>query len=506
MVNSLFNKIKEALLSVLPVVAIVLVMYFTPLVSLTGQELAAFCISSVLLVIGIGLFNLGADIAMTPMGEYVGAGLVKSKRSWLLPTVCFCMGVLITVAEPDLSVLAEQVASRIDATTLIVSVGVGVGAFLVCAVLRIVFKLPLSYLLTFFYMCLFALTAILAENGGADFIPLAFDSGGVTTGPITVPFIMALGIGISQSIGGKNAGENSFGLVSLCSVGPVLAVIALGLSSGGSTSFDLPEYGIADNLAKAYLTGAASVTKEVALALGLIVAFFLMLQFTVLKLPKKKLWRIGIGIAYTFVGLVVFLTAVNVGYMPIGYKLGTEFGNCEPWIVVVFGFVLGAMVVLAEPAVHVLNKQVEEVTGGAISKRSVTIALCVGVGISIALSMLRIVLKFSILYYLIPGYILSLGLSFFVPKIYTAIAFDSGGVASGPLTSGFILPLATGVCVALGGNVLTDAFGIVAMVAMTPLITIQILGFRAVVAKKLKNKIAQNRILNADDEQIIEFM
>ena len=506
MVNSLFNKIKEALLSVLPVVAIVLVMYFTPLVSLTGRELTAFCISSVLLVIGIGLFNLGADIAMTPMGEYVGAGLVKSKRSWLLPTGCFCMGVLITVAEPDLSVLAEQVASRIDATTLIVTVGVGVGAFLVCAVLRIVFKLPLSSLLTFFYMCLFALTAILAENGGADFIPLAFDSGGVTTGPITVPFIMALGIGISQSIGGKNAGENSFGLVSLCSVGPVLAVIALGLGSSGSTSFDLPEYGIADNLAKAYLTGAASVTKEVAIALGLIVAFFLVLQFTVLKLPKKKLWRIGIGIAYTFVGLVVFLTAVNVGYMPIGYKLGAELGNCEPWIIVVFGFVLGAMVVLAEPAVHVLNKQVEEVTGGAISKRSMTIALCVGVGISIALSMLRIVLGFSILYYLIPGYILSLGLSFFVPKIYTAIAFDSGGVASGPLTSGFILPLATGVCVALGGNVLTDAFGIVAMVAMTPLITIQILGFRAVVAKKLKNKIAQNRILNADDEQIIEFM
>ena len=507
MVNSLLNKIKEALLSVLPVVAIVLIMYATPLVSLTGKEVLAFCVSSVLLVIGIGLFNLGADIAMTPMGEYVGAGLVKSKRSWLLPLVCFGMGVLITVAEPDLSVLAEQVAARIDQTTLIVTVGVGVGAFLVCAVLRIVFKLPLSSLLTFFYMCLFALTAILAEKGGSDFIPLSFDSGGVTTGPITVPFIMALGIGISQTIGGKDAGENSFGLVSLCSIGPVLAVIALGLgSTNGGSSFELPSYQISGNLAQAYLQSALKVTKEVAIALGLIVAFFAVLQLTVLKLPKKKLVRIAIGIAYTFVGLVVFLTAVNVGFMPVGYKLGEELGEASPWIVTAFGFVLGAMVVLAEPAVHVLNKQVEEITGGAISKRAMTIALCVGVGISIALSMIRIAFGFSILYYLIPGYVLSLGLSFFVPKIYTAIAFDSGGVASGPLTSGFILPLATGVCVAMGGNVLTDAFGIVAMVAMTPLITIQILGFRAVVTKAVKNKIAQNRILNADDEQIIEFM
>ena len=502
----MLTKLKESLISVLPVALIVVVLNFTPLIDLTSEELIAFLVSAVFLILGIGLFNLGADLAMTPMGEQVGSGLTKSKKLSLILIVCFVLGVFITIAEPDLSVLAAQVKDVMNGTVLIVTVGVGVGIFLVIAIMKIAFKKNLSELLMFFYMFLFALASLVVVNGNADFLALAFDSGGVTTGPITVPFIMALGIGISQSIGGKNAGENSFGLVSLCSVGPVLAVIALGLGSSGSTSFDLPEYGIADNLAKAYLTGAASVTKEVAIALGLIVAFFLVLQFTVLKLPKKKLWRIGIGIAYTFVGLVVFLTAVNVGYMPIGYKLGAELGNCEPWIIVVFGFVLGAMVVLAEPAVHVLNKQVEEVTGGAISKRSMTIALCVGVGISIALSMLRIVLGFSILYYLIPGYILSLGLSFFVPKIYTAIAFDSGGVASGPLTSGFILPLATGVCVALGGNVLTDAFGIVAMVAMTPLITIQILGFRAVVAKKLKNKIAQNRILNADDEQIIEFM
>lgn len=502
----MLNKIKESLISVLPVVALVLIMCATPLVSFTSQELWAFGISSVLLIIGIGLFNLGADIAMTPMGEYMGGGLVKSKKNWLLLVVCFAMGVLITVAEPDLSVLAEQVAAKINSTVLIVTVGVGVGIFLVLAVLRIVFKLPLSQMLMFFYLCLFALTAVLVDSGGVDFLPLSFDSGGVTTGPITVPFIMALGIGISQTIGGKNASENSFGLVSLCSIGPILAVMALGLVSSGDMVYETPSYAVADNLLAAFGQTAVGVVGEVALALGLIVAFFLLLQFTMLKLPRTKIYRIAVGIAYTFVGLVMFLTAVSVGFMPIGYKLGEQLGQSNPAIVIAFGVVIGMVVVLAEPAVHVLNKQVEEVTNRAISKKSMTIALSVGVGISIGLSMLRIWQGFSILYYLIPGYILSLGLSFFVPKMYTAIAFDSGGVASGPLTSSFILPMAIGVCGSLGGNVLADAFGIVAMVAMTPLITIQLLGFRAIVTQKVKNKIAQNRILNADDEQIIEFM
>lgn len=507
--NLLKDKIKEALFSVMPVVAIVFLLAVTPLANFTGRELGVFGGSAVLMVLGIGLFSLGADMFMTPIGDYIGSGLTKSKKMWLILGVSFAMGVFITVAEPDLSVLAEQVAGKIDRTALIVTVGAGVGLFLVVAVLKIVSKKSLSNLLAFFYMVLFSVVAVLVETGNADFLAMSFDSGGVTTGPITVPFIMAFGVGISQTIGGRNADENSFGLVALCSIGPVLAVMLLGLLSAGDVNYTLADYSVAENIWLALGTTSWKVVKEVAIALGLIVVFFVVLQVTYLKIPTRKLKRIAMGLLYTFLGLVIFLTAVSVGFMPIGYKLGQELSSESNWVIVLVGFVIGMVVVLAEPAIHVLNKQVEEVTNRTVSKRSMLIALSVGVGLSIGLSMLRMILGFSILYYLIPGYIISIGLSFFVPGMYTAIAFDSGGVASGPLTSSFILPLAIGVCVGLNGGdvsrVLTDAFGIVAMVAMTPLITIQLLGFRAVVAKRMRDNYAQKRIVSADDEQIIYF-
>lgn len=508
MLKALSKKIGEALTSVLPVTAIVFLLNLTPLVNFTSKELAVFLVSSLMLIIGIALFNLGADLAMTPMGEHIGAGLTKTKKLSLLLSVCFAMGVLITVAEPDLTVLATQVADIINPTALTVSVGVGVGIFLLISVLKIIFRKPLSSILMFFYMILFALTALIAINGKADFLALAFDSGGVTTGPITVPFIMALGVGIAITLGGRNVEENSFGLIAMCSVGPILAVIALGIFADGDLTYQLPDYSMDSHLGKNFPPTLLSVAKEVIVAIGLIAIFFFILQVIFLKLPKKKLFQILIGIAYTVVGLVVFLTAVSVGFMPIGYKMGTELASGPSWMIVVFGFILGTVVVLAEPAVHVLNKQVEEITGGTVSKTSMMIALSVGVGISIGLSMLRIIFDFNILYYLIPGYFISLGLSFFVPGLYTAIAFDSGGVASGPLTSSFILPFAVGVCCVIGGEskIMSNAFGIVAMVAMTPLITIQLLGFKAIITRKVKQKIAMKRILEADDEQIINFM
>ncbi len=504
----LFKKLKEALVSVLPVVVIVCLLNLTPLVHFSGLEIGVFLGSAVFLILGIGLFSMGADMAMTPMGEYTGAGLTKSKKVFLLLSVCFLMGLLITVAEPDLSVLANQVKDILNGTVLIVCVGVGVGIFLVLSVLKMVFHKPLSSMLLYFYMILFALSAFVIAAGNGNFLPLAFDSGGVTTGPITVPFIMALGVGIASTIGGKDVGENSFGLIAMCSVGPILAVMLLGATVSGEINYQIPDYAIENGLGTALVEKIIHTIKEVAIALGLIVTFFIILQIAVLKLPMRKLGQIAVGIAYTFLGLVIFLTAVSVGFMPIGYKLGTELADLHPAILIVGGFILGLVVVLAEPAVHVLNKQVEDITAGSVSKRSMMIALSVGVGISIALSMLRIVLDFPILYYVIPGYLLSLGLSFFVPGIYTAIAFDSGGVASGPLTSGFILPLAIGACCVLQGEekVMADGFGIVAMVAMTPLITIQLLGFRSVVHKKVRDRIAMKRILSADDEQIIRFM
>ena len=504
----LFHKFKESAVSVLPVAILVVILNLTPLINLSGKEIAVFLISAIFLIVGIGMFNLGADLAMTPMGEQIGAGLTKSRSIKLLLSVCFLMGLLITIAEPDLSVLASQVANVINGTTLIVCVGLGVGLFLLLSVVKIIFKKQLSAMILYFYMILFALAALVIINGNESFLALAFDSGGVTTGPITVPFIMALGVGIASTIGGRDASENSFGLIAMCSIGPILAVMLLGINISGSIEYEIPDYSIEAQLGNELILTILHTIKEVLIALGLIVAFFIVLQIFFLKLPKKKLMRISVGILYTFIGLVLFLTAVNVGFMPIGYKIGTNLAEGHSSLIVGFGFILGMVVVLAEPAVQILNKQVEGITDGTVSRKSMMIALSVGVGISIALSMLRIILGFNILYYVIPGYLISLGLSFFVPGLYTAIAFDSGGVASGPLTSGFILPLSIGACFALNGEaaIMSNAFGIVAMVAMTPLITIQLLGFKAIFTSNMRKRIAMKRILSADDEQIINFM
>ena len=507
--KALVDKIKEASFSVIPVVVIVLVMYLTPWVNFTGTEIGVFLLSAVMLVIGIGLFTLGADVAMSPMGEQVGSGLSRSGKPLLLLAVSFAMGVIITVAEPDLSVLAGQVSQMVNSWVLIGVVGAGVGLFLAFSVIKTIRNKPLAQILMYFYLALFALVSVLISRGGNNFTALAFDSGGVTTGPITVPFIMALGIGIASTFSEKNDGENSFGSIALCSVGPVLAVMLIGIFSKGSVTYEMPDYSMSSFLGRNLFAIFIDTVTEVAIALGIISAFFFVLQVTVLRLPLRKLLGIVLGIVYTFTGLVIFMTAVKIGFMPIGFKLGTELAAAgRTDVPVIFGFVTGMATVAAEPAVHVLNSKVEEVTNGMISKRSMMIALSVGVGISIALSVVRIIFDFSVLYYLIPGYIVSLGLSLVVPGIYTSIAFDSGGVASGPLTSSFILPFAIGVCSVLQGveKVPVDAFGVVAMVAMTPLIAIQLLGFKATVAESVRRKRAIAKILNAEDGQIIEFM
>ena len=506
--RELLSKIREALVSTLPITAIVYILTLTPWFDLSAVELITFSLGAVLLVLGIGLFNLGADLAMTPMGTHVGAGLSRQRKLLLLLSVCFVLGLLITVAEPDLQVLAAQVSAVMNGTVLVYCVGIGVGAFLVIAVLRIVFHRRLSNILMLFYMLLFALALLLAVQEKENLLPMAFDSGGVTTGPITVPFIMALGVGVAGVLGDKHSQENSFGLVSLCSIGPILAVLLLGMFSGKDLSYEVPDYTVSSDIAGSFLHTMGHTAKEVALALGLIVVFFLICQVVFLKLPARRLKKIAMGVILTYIGLVLFLTGVNVGFMPVGYQLGLELAQVSPWILIPFGLVTGVLVVLAEPAIHVLNKQVEEVTGGYVTRRSMITGLCIGVGASIALSMVRIVFDFSIVYYVIPGYFLSLALSLFVPPVYTAIAFDSGGVASGPMTSGFILPLAIGACVGVQGEaaVLRDAFGVVALVAMTPLITIQLLGFRALIAGRVKERRAMQRILDADDQQIINFM
>lgn len=472
--RKLLEKIKESLSSVLPVTGIVILIHLL-LSPMPGGTFALFLIGAVLLVLGMGLFTLGADLSMMPMGERVGAHLTKSKKLSILIPVCFLIGALITIAEPDLTVLAGQVPTVPDAV-LILTVAVGVGLFLVLALLRIIFRKSLQLLLIVFYGLVFVLAAFTPE----EFLAAAFDSGGVTTGPITVPFIMALGIGVAAVRGGNSAQDDSFGLVSMCSIGPVLSMLLLGMfyNAGAGTHTAIEAHnpsGIGEILA---LFGEAipEYLADVALALLPVVLFFLAFQILFLRLSRKRLLKMGVGLLYTFVGLVLFLTGVNVGFLPAGYTLGSRLGATAAGWIIPIGMVMGFFVVMAEPAVHVLNKQVEEITVGAISQRAMLLSLSVGVAVSIGIAMLRVVTGVSIWYFLLGGYAVALTLSFFVPKIFTAVAFDSGGVASGPMTAAFMLPFAMGACDALGGNILTDAFGLVAMVAMTPLITIQLLG------------------------------
>ena len=505
--KSLSEKLRESLVSVVPVSVLVFILSITPWVDISRKELTVFALAAILLIVGISLFNLGADLAMTPMGQYVGEGLTKSRKLGILLGVSFLMGLLITIAEPDLTVLAGQVSAVMNGTMLIVTVGVGVGLFLLLAVVKILFHVDLTSLLMFFYMILFCMAASLIESGRGSFLPLSFDSGGVTTGPITVPFIMALGVGIALSVGGRNASENSFGLIALCSVGPIAAVLLLSMTSSGSLSYALPDFSMETVLDEGMSTLFLDKMLEVGKSLALIVLFFFILQAIILKLPKSKIIQIIIGIVQAFVGLVLFLAAVTMGFMPIGFKIGEQLAAHSPALLIGFAFILGMVVVLAEPAVHVLNNQVEEITNGEVSKTQMMTALSVGVGVSIGLSVLRVHFGFSLLYYLVPGYLISLGLSFFVPKLYTAIAFDSGGVASGPLTSSFILPLVIGACSTMQGvsAVMDFAFGVVSMVAMTPLITIQCLGFKSVMAVRRRDNRAMQRILAAADDQIIYF-
>jgi len=419
---------------------------------------------------------LGADLAMMPMGEQIGGGLMKSRKLFLLIGTSLLMGFLITIAEPDLQVLAEQVPS-VPNRVMILWVAAGVGVFIVLALLRILFQWRLSYLLIGMYLTVFILSGLIPR----DFLAVAFDSGGVTTGPITVPFIIALGVGVASVRGGKSSHDDSFGLVAFGSVGPILAIMVLGIfydtSSFHQESKVLPAaYNLID-LLQLFQRSFPLYVKEVAMALLPIIVFFALFQFFALKLPRSQLIKMSVGIIYTFVGLVLFLTGVNVGFLPAGSYIGKYIGYLEySWILIPIGMAMGFFIVKAEPAVHILNDEVEYMTGGAISKNAMLWSLSIGVSVSIGLAMMRILYGINILYILIPGYALALGLTLFVPRIFTAIAFDSGGVASGPLTATFLLPFAMGACEATGGDIMVDAFGIVAMVAMTPLVTIQAMG------------------------------
>lgn len=503
------EKLLETLKAVLPILIIVLFLCFS-IAPIPPSILLTFLMGAVLLIIGMLFFNVGVEVSMTPIGERVGAIVTKSKKLPIIVFITFIMGFVITISEPDLQVLAQQVPS-VPNLTLIVAVAIGVAIFLVFAVLRMLIGIQLSYLLLGFYIIIFALAFFVPK----DFLAVAFDSGGVTTGPMTVPFIMSFGIGIAAIRSDRHAEDDSFGLVSMCSIGPILAVLILGLiyhpTSAEQVSESIPIIDNTVDLWKLFAIEFPEYIKEMALSILPIVIFFAIFQFISRDINKRSLIRIIIGLIYTYIGLVLFLTGVNVGFMPAGNFLGQTIAQLPyAWIIIPIGMIIGYFIVLAEPAVFVLTKQVEEMTSGAISAKAMGTSLSIGVSLSVGLAMLRVLTGISILWLLVPGYFIALILTFFVPKIFTAIAFDSGGVASGPMTATFLLPFAMGACEALGGNIITDAFGIVAMVAMTPLITIQIMGL---IFKFKENKVHKNIVVHTDtttpdsyeDTEIIEL-
>ena len=481
--NGFSEKIRESIASVLPITLIVTVLCLL-FVPIDNALMLSFLIGSVMIIFGMGMFNVGAELSVSKIGSHIGSKMTKSRNLALILSLSFVLGLIITIAEPDLQVLADNVP-EINKTVLVLTVSVGVGFFLVVSMLRTLFRIPLKWILIGFY----ALVFILAAFSDSEILSVAFDSGGVTTGPMTVPFIMALGVGVASIRSDEDAKSDSFGLVALCSIGPILSVLILGFiysfNADKNTTQIIANYENTVELGFGYIKGIPTYISEVAFALLPIFVFFVFFQIISLHIKKKPLFKILIGLVLTYVGLVLFLTGVNVGFSPLGYVLGGEIASSEyKYLLIPLGMLMGWFIIRAEPAVHVLNKQVTELSAGAISEKAMGLSLSIAIAVANGLSMVRVLTGIPIMYFIIPGYIIALGLSFVVPPSFTAIAFDSGGVASGPLTATFMLPLAMGACSALGGNVMTDAFGLVAMVAMTPLITVQIMGAVSVIRSK----------------------
>lgn len=499
------EKTMESLSAVLPITGIVLLISIF-LVPMELGSLVMFVVGAIMLILGMGFFQLGAEMAMTPIGEGIGVQLSKTRKILIVLLVGFVMGAIITISEPDLQVLAEQVPS-VPNQVLILTVAVGVGLFLALAIVRIKFQIDLSKMLIILYVLLICASFLVPK----EFLAVAFDSGGVTTGPMTVPFIMAMGVGLASIRTDKNSASDSFGLVALSSVGPILAVLILGCFYRPTEAVyslgDVATVVTTRDVVRVFGLSIPIYAREVIVSLLPIAVVLIIFQMITRRYHKRQLKRIAVGLIYTYVGLVLFLCGVNVGFAPVGSFLGQELASLVfNWILIPIGMLIGYYIVKAEPAIQVLNHQVENVTDGAISVKAMNRCMSAGVAISVGLAMMRVLTGLPIQWIIIPGYIIALILSRFVPKIFVGIAFDSGGVASGPMTSTFLLPLSIGTCQALGGNLMTDAFGVVALVALTPLIAIQVMGIvYQVKTTAMQKKALQNAAYLDDCDEIIDL-
>ena len=534
-----YLKLKETVFSVAPIMFLVLLLGVT-IAPLGGQLLMQFMLGGVMVIIGLAIFLLGVDIGILPIGERSGAALTSKRNLPLLLVAAFFIGFIVTIAEPDIQVLADQVRkieSSVSKWGLIFAIASGVGLFVALGIMRVILSIPLRIILIIAYIAVF----VLAFFAPQALQGVAFDSGGATTGPMTVPFIMALGVGVAavrtKTLQNKQTNsmdnDGSFGLTGIASVGPVLAVviyaIVIAKINGGIGTVQEAAAGGEEEIAVGFAVvfeHVPAVAKEVISALAPLAAMAIFFQITLLKMPPMQVVRMIRGFVLSFIGLVIFLSGAQGGFMPVGQELGVLLGKLAanssdilisstsngitktlfvvpkilgPIVVILIGCIFGAVVVCAEPAVWVLTDQVEEISGGMIRRKVILVALSAGVAIAIGISMARVIYSFSIWYILIPGYVIALALTFFSPKLFTGIAFDSGGVASGPMTSTFILSFTLGVGHAVSGGSASEGFGVIALVAMTPLIALQILG----IVFKLKSG-SQKTVENSSTEVLEE--
>lgn len=478
--NVLYDKFKEVALSVIPITIIVLILNLT-VAPVEAYLMLRFLTGAVLIIIGLSIFLFGAEIGIEPLGSLMGSALTRNKKLREVVIFGFILGFIVTIAEPDLQILAQQVndvtSGMITRTSILVVVSIGVGVMLVMGLLRVIFNIPINKLLAILYGITFFLTIFTTP----EFLAVAFDASGATTGAMAVPFILAVGIGVSSAKGGKSAHEDSFGFVGIASAGPILSVLVMSIIYKTESLTSTLAY---DNLAskdvlRPFIHEAPGMIFEVAAALLPLLVIFCVFQGLAFKLSRYRFVKILKGLLYTFIGLVLFLTGVNAGFMEVGSRVGYAVASLEHnWIIVPIGFLLGLVVILAEPAVHVLTEQIEDVTSGYIKRKFILYSLSIGVAVAVSLSMLRILIPgIQLWHYILPGFLAAIIMSFFSPKLFVGIAFDSGGVASGPMTATFILAFAQGAAEAIdGANVLIDAFGVIALVAMTPLIALQVLG------------------------------
>lgn len=527
--NRYFHSILNASLSILPMIILVVVLSLIKvdgvhnIVSLGNFDYLALIIGTLVMVVGLGLFQVGAATGLAKVGEYMGSSLSKQTHLAIVIIFAFLLGGLITCAEPSILIVSSQI--NINPLLLIGSIAAGVGLFVVVGVIRIIFHGSLKVWYLFYYFVVFILLCLIAVDDTTRlYLPFIFDAGGITTGSATVPFILALGAGIATVRGGRKATSDSFGLVGMASIGPILSMTILLLTNRGGFADYTPSTfnGFHDIGTIFKFMGEALIPEgmnhlgtliEVLMALVPIIAIFMFYNVIFMKLPGSKLKEVLLGFAISYVGLVVFLTGVNAIMSPFGNVVGISLATNIPQegILIAITFVIGLVTVLCEPAVHVLTTQMVEVSDGAIKRKTVIISLSLGVGIAIALATLRTLFDFSIMYIVAPGYLLSIALMFITPDIYTAMAFDAGGTASGPMSVSFVLPMIIGITKVIFDSDLPTpsyferSFGVVALIALTPIITVQILG----VAHNIKNarrlRILSGAIEDPTDAQIIHF-